>query len=79
MWFEDGILHIDCSDVKSIRLNTGIRAAKNIASRDGTSLNTAEFAIKPEYGYVRLTLTDKNGKHAYTNAYFTDELFAEEQ
>lgn len=79
LWFEDGILHIDCSDVKSIRLNTGIRAAKNIVSRDGTSLmNTAEFVIKPEYGYVRLTLTDEDGKHAYTNAYFTDELFEEE-
>jgi len=40
------------------------------------SVNGAYFDVVPEDGYVRITVVDKNGKHANTNAYFTDELFA---
>ena len=75
LWFEDGKLHIDCSNVKSIRFNTGIRRAKKIEACDGTLLNTAEFEVQPEHIYVRVTITDEAGKHAYTNAYFVDDLF----
>ena len=38
-------------------------------------LNTAEFEVESEDIYVRLTITDATGKHAYTNAYFVDDLF----
>lgn len=76
LWFEDGIVHIDCSDVKSIRFNTGTRTAKKIENDDGMLLNTAEFEVKPDDIYIRVTITDTNGKHAYTNAYFIDDLFA---
>ena len=75
LWIEDGMLHIECSGVKSIRFNTGIRRAKKIESCDGMLLNTAEFEVKPEDIYVRVTITDATGKHAYTNAYFVDDLF----
>jgi hypothetical protein len=75
LWIEDGMLHIECSNVKSIRFNTGIRRAKKIESCDGMLLNTAEFKVKPEDLYVRVTITDVTGKHAYTNAYFVDDLF----
>jgi hypothetical protein len=68
------MLHIECSNVKSIRFNTGIRRAKKIESCDGMLLNTAEFKVKPEDLYVRVTITDVTGKHAYTNAYFVDDL-----
>ena len=76
LWFEDGILHIDCSDVRSIRFNTGVRKAKKLENKDGKPLNSGEFQVLPEHTYVRVTITDSNGKSAYTNAYFTDELFA---
>ena len=33
--------------------------------------------IYPEDEYFRIIVTDESGKCAYTNAYFTDELFAE--
>lgn len=75
LWFENDTLHIDCSEVKSIRFNTGIRKAKKFENLDGTPLKTAEFKVSPEDVYVRVTITDSKGKHAYTNAYFTDELF----
>ncbi len=75
LWFEDNVLHVDCSDVKSIRFNTGIRHAKKVEARDGESLNTAEFKVSSEDIYVRVTISDSTGKFAYTNAYFTDDLF----
>lgn len=76
LWFENGVVHIDCSDVKEIRFNTGVRKRKRIVAGEGETLNSAEFEIVPDCGYVRVTIKDANGKYAYTNAYFTDELFA---
>ncbi len=76
LWFENDTLHIDCSDVMSIRFNTGVRRAKKFENSDGTSLNSAEFKVIPEDKYIRVTITDSNGKYAYTNAFFTDDLFA---
>ena len=74
LWVEDNVLHIDCSDVKTIRFNTGVRRAKKVDAQDGKAINTAEFEVLPEDIYVRVTITDSNGKFAYTNAYFVDEL-----
>ena len=74
LWYENGILHIDCSDVNNIRFNTGVRKTKRVVQQEGKPLNTAEFEVSPENIYVRVTITDSNGKFAYTNAYFVDEL-----
>ena len=74
LWVEDNVLHIDCSDAKTIRFNTGVRRAKKVDAQDGKTINTAEFEVLPEDIYVRVTITDSNGKFAYTNAYFVDEL-----
>jgi len=74
LWFEDGKIHITCSDADRIVLNTGIRKT-SARYAEGEPLNSASFEVKPEYSYVRITVTDKNGNHANTNAYFTDELF----
>ena len=75
LWFEDGRIHIDCSDAVSITLHTSSRRAKMIKAEKGGFVNTADFDVVPEDGYVRITVTDSTGKHANTNAYFTDELF----
>ena len=72
LWFEDGTLHVRCSQAATIVMSTAIR-------RTGVARNTdcADFEVKPTDGYVRITVTDATGKHANTNAYFTDELFGE--
>ena len=38
----------------------------------------AEFQIRPSDGYVRVSVQDEKGNRADSNAFFTDELFAEE-
>jgi len=75
LWFEDGKIFIKCSEAYSITLNTGRRRADIRYAENGEKLTEASFEIKPEDIYVRITVTDKNGLHANTNAYFTDELF----
>ncbi len=74
LWYEDGEVHIECSDAVKVTMNTGVRAAGAVYAENGKPVTSASFAIKPEYLYVRFTVTDKEGKHACTNAYFTDEL-----
>ncbi len=77
LWFEDGEVHIECSDAVKIEMNTGIRGASAAFPDENGKLTGAVFKVKPEYSYVRFTVTDASGKHACTNAYFTDELFAQ--
>lgn len=75
--FEDGKLHITCSEADRIMITTGRRRAWAAYASEGKALTEAEFDVMPEDIYVRLTVIDKNGYPANTNAYFTDELFSE--
>ena len=75
LWFEVGKIHNDCSDAESIALHTGTRRAKLLQADAGEFISSADFDVALEDIYVRITVTDANGKHANTNAYFTDELF----
>lgn len=74
LWVEDGKIHITCSDAVRITMNTGIRYAKAKYAPEGGTLNGAEFEIDPDSIYVRLTVYDRSGMYAATNAYFIDEL-----
>ena len=76
LYFEDGKVTIETSEAAEIRFTTGIRKSKRFLQKDGEALTTATYELpadKDPY-YFRVTVTDKNGKHAYTNAYFMDEL-----
>ena len=74
LWYEDGKVHIKCSDAYRINLKVDIRHANTVVAKDGESVNEATFGIPQQSRYFRLTVIDKTGKHACTNAYFLDEL-----
>ena len=76
LWFEDGILHVECSKAKRIALGTMVRNGGCVMANDGEYLTSADFKIDKRHTYVRISITDENGNMAHTNAYFTDELFA---
>lgn len=78
LWFEDGKVHITTSAAERIVMSTGARKQRIALREKGKSLTSASFDVLPEDIYIRITVTDKNGNHADTNAYFTDELFAEQ-
>ena len=75
LWFEDGEIHIKCSSADRIVANYGIRRARTEYDENGNGITEAHFKVEPDTGYVRLTVYDKSGKYAATNAYFCDELF----
>jgi hypothetical protein len=77
LWFEDGKIHVECGAADRIVMTTGVRRCGIRWAENGELLTEAEFEVKPEYGYVRITVIDEAGRHADTNAYFTDELLEE--
>ncbi|MBE6602042.1 MAG: PHP domain-containing protein [Ruminococcaceae bacterium] len=77
LWMEDGQVHLCCSDAKKIFMTTARRKARLVMAPDGETVNEAVFDVAPEDIYVRFTVVDCEGLPAQTNAYFTDELFAE--
>ena len=74
LWIEDGRIHIRCSDARTIECNFDIRRAFCAWSRPGEPLQEASFPLPERASYVRLTVTDFEGNHANTNAYWLDEL-----
>ena len=76
LYIEDGKLYVETSAVDNIRLNTGTRLSKIVRNGNGTLVTRAVFDLPTDKNlyYIRVTLTDKGGKCAYSNAYFMDEI-----
>lgn len=75
LWFEDGKVHIETSCADRIVFNTGRRKAAAVFAKDDDAVTTAEFTIEQKDVFFRISVFDKKGRAAHTNAYFTDNLF----
>ena len=75
LYFEDGKLYVATAACEQITLTTGTRKLRTVHREKGKTLTKACFEVLEEDIYVRITVKDKFGKYADTNAYFTDELF----
>ena len=71
----DGKINITCSSADRIIATYGMRRAGLVCDETGNGVCKASFNVVPDSGYVRLTVIDKSGKYAATNAYFCDELY----
>ncbi|MBR3934747.1 MAG: CehA/McbA family metallohydrolase [Clostridia bacterium] len=78
LYIEDKKLYIKCSPAAEIRFNTPYRIA-SIKKKVRYPVTEAVFKLRGDEGWFRLTITDENGKNAYTHAYFTDKIFGEEE
>lgn len=74
LWLEDDTIHITCSPAASIHFTTVQRHRHRELAPKGGSITEASFRLNPNDGYVRVTVTDHQGKHADTNAYFLDTI-----
>ena len=72
--FEDGKISIKCSEADRVVCNYGIRHAETVANDDYSAVTEAQFSFTPDDKYFRITVFDKTGKTASTNAYFADEI-----
>lgn len=74
-YIEDGKAIIDCSPVKTIRLQSDMHPTRIENDEDG-NLTHAEFDIEKfwagPYDYVRMSVIDKDGKKAWTNPIFLE-------
>ena len=73
LWYEDSKVTVECSEAKKIYIVKGIRTADAITAGE-KMLTGAEFEIDKDDVYFRIVVVGKDGKKAYTNAYFVDEL-----
>lgn len=75
LWVEDGVLHVNSSDVEQIKIGYGNRNAVRIWPEEGQdTLNHGSVLLDPHGVYVRVTVIDKRGRFAHSNAYFLDEI-----
>ena len=77
VWFEDGEIHVECDPVENIKFYYGNRAGKGVFA-DGKTLTHASAKVRPENGYVRITVTDSKGRPANTSAYWAADLLKED-
>lgn len=68
LYIEDGYLYITTSPSKMISISTDLMFVDKVCSED-TPITSAKFKLETFYKYIRITVTDTEGKKAYTNAY----------
>ena len=74
LYVEDGFLCIETSPAKEICFVNSKRRGLKEGAKDGEFVTFAKFPIFDNDGFVRITVVDKNGKHANTNAYEAKEI-----
>ena len=74
LWIEDGRVHVTCSPAAFVTMQTGIIHTGHVRAEDGNLITEAAFPYEPRMKYFRIKIKDANGKYAWSNAYFIDEL-----
>lgn len=74
LYLEDNKLHIKTSDAARIVFSTGVRRCYTAYPEGGEFVNEAVFEVQPDDIFVRVTVFDKQGNPADTNAYFVEDI-----
>ena len=74
LWYEDGKVHVECPDADRVTLAADMRYARVVYGENGTTINEADLPVDQRCKWFRITVYDKRGRMACTNAYFLDEL-----
>ena len=75
LYFADGKVYLSCSAARSICMTTRYRRAEGYFAAEGDRLTEAVFNILPTDEYIRFEVEGIHGERAFTNAFYTDELF----
>ena len=71
---DENVLHVKTSPVQWIRINSANRTRKLVIDNDGGLVSEATMPLNKHQKFVRVTILDDNGKRAYSNAYYMDEI-----
>ena len=75
LYMEDDVLHVECSPAARIYCITEARRCQAAYGENGCLATHGTFELRPEDGYVRISVQDEHGLRADSNAYFPDQLF----
>ena len=70
---DDGVAHVACSPVKTIRFFYGWSCPWKKSGENGAPITAAEDRVPAYASYVRADVTDENGHRAWTNPLFLDQ------
>lgn len=70
LYVENNQIYISCSEAVKITVNKGVRRSEAVLAEQGETVTEAVFGFEDDDIYVRLTVVDKYGRFANTNAYF---------
>ena len=74
-YVKDGKAVIDCSPVETLRIHSDGHPSRIWKAADGEKITHVEFDLpsgRHNYGYLRITIIDADGKYAWTNPIFLD-------
>ncbi len=71
LYVEDGKVKIDCSEASAVYIN---EIGRTFRPYIGENITHAEFDLCPENVFFRITVRDKYGRNAHTNAYYIKDL-----
>lgn len=74
LYYEDGKAYIEFSAAREAFITNATRKVGRIKGKNGNLITKACFDVLDDDGFFRITVEDAEGKRAYTNAYFIDEL-----
>ncbi|MBR5134263.1 MAG: PHP domain-containing protein [Clostridia bacterium] len=72
--FDGTAVHVSCSEVESVYCHIGSKAPAHVHAEHGTAITEATLPVHPNARYIRISITDKDGRRADTRAFFRDEL-----
>lgn len=74
LYYEDGLVHVKTSDAVRIAMGTCGRRSGSALALPGQCINEAEFPVREDDQYIRITVKDREGHTAFTRGYFLDEF-----
>ncbi len=70
LYVENNQIYISCSEAVKITVNKGVRRSEAVLAEYGEVVTEASFKFEDDDIYIRITVVDKYGRCANTNAYF---------
>ena len=74
LWYEDGRVYARFAPAKKAFVTKATRNVSKVEAADGEYITEADFSVEDDDGYFRVTVVAEDGKRAYTNAYFLDDI-----
>lgn len=71
---EGNKVHVECSPVKVILIQTGSKTPKRVYAENGETICSADFEIDARANYFRISIQDEQGRFADTRGFFKDEI-----